>query len=228
MLYPLSYGGDPRIVRPPGMFRERPYYLWVMELTAEEIRVLGCLIEKQRTTPDQYPLTLNSLRLACNQTTSRDSVVDYSDHDVQDALDALRSKGFIRAISGAGMRTVKFRHVAGEVLGLSDDATGVLAVLALRGPQTAGEVRQRSERMGVSDVESALHELVANELAAELGREPGQSAIRWSHLLSGAPLPTPSVAPSTSSPSNLQGQIDELRTQVEELQARLDRLEQTT
>ena len=118
-----------------------------MEADAVEIRVLGCLIEKQRTTPDAYPLSLNSLRLACNQTTNRDPVVEYEERDIKAALDRMSNRGWTRFASGASSRALKYRHLLDEALGLSDAQLSVLAVLMLRGPQTLGELKQRTERL---------------------------------------------------------------------------------
>src|SRR5918995_5640254 len=118
-----------------------------MEPDAVEIRVLGCLIEKQRTTPDAYPLSLNALRLACNQSTNRDPVVDYDKRTIKAALDRMSSRGWTRFASGASSRALKYRHLLDEALSLSDEELAVLAVLMLRGPQTLGELKQRSERI---------------------------------------------------------------------------------
>src|SRR5262245_66376526 len=113
---------------------------------AVEIRVLGCLIEKQRTTPDQYPLSLNALRLACNQSTNRDPVVDYDETQIRAALERLSNRGWARLASGRGSRAVKYRHLLDQALDLADDELSVLAVLMLRGPQTTGEAKQRHGR----------------------------------------------------------------------------------
>ena len=118
-----------------------------MEPTAAEMRVLGCLLEKQRTTPDAYPLTLNALRLACNQATNRDPVVDYDEATIRDALDHLTRRRWARAASGAGSRAAKFRHLFDETVGLAPDETALLTVLMLRGPQTVGELKGRAERL---------------------------------------------------------------------------------
>ena len=118
-----------------------------MDADAVEIRVLGCLIEKQRTTPDTYPLTLNSLRLACNQATNRDPVVEYDEETIRDALQRLWRKEWARLASGQGSRSVKYRQLVQETLGLADDEISVLCVLMLRGPQTPGELKQRTDRL---------------------------------------------------------------------------------
>src|SRR5438132_13761322 len=127
-----------------------------MDAEAVELRVLGCLIEKQRTTPDAYPLSLNSLRLACNQSTNRDPVVDYDEPTIRGALERLSRKGWVRLASGAGSRAVKYRHLFDEALGLGGDEAALLAVLMLRGPQTPGELKQRTERLHRFDSLDAL------------------------------------------------------------------------
>src|SRR6266478_1734899 len=118
-----------------------------MDADAVEIRVLGCLIEKQRTTPDAYPLSLNSLRLACNQATARDPVVTYEEREIKAALDRMSNRGWTRFASGASSRALKYRHLLDEALGLSGPELSLLGVLMLRGPQTLGELKQRSERL---------------------------------------------------------------------------------
>src|ERR671922_2222634 len=117
----------------------------VSELTAEEARVLGCLLEKQRTTPDQYPLSLNGLRLACNQTTNRDPVVQYDESTIREALHRLSQRRYTRLASGHTSRAYKFRHLLDEALGLDGEELAVLGVLMLRGAQTPGELKQRTE-----------------------------------------------------------------------------------
>jgi len=160
------------------------------DLTSQEVRVLGCLIEKESTTPDNYPLTLNGLRTACNQATSRDPVVSYEDHDVEQALGSLRARGLTRNVHSTSNRAMKFRHVLAEVLALEPGELAVLSVLMLRGPQTLGELKSRAERQHrfsstdeVAAVLSALTER-PNALARQLDRRPGQKDARWVHLLS--------------------------------------------
>src|ERR1700710_2032727 len=118
-----------------------------MEPDAVEMRGLGCLIEKQRTTPDTYPLSLNSLRLACNQSTNREPVVDYDEQTVVEALRRLALRGWTRLASGAGSRARKYRHLLDQAFGLDDGEVALLAVLMLRGPQTPGELKQRGQRL---------------------------------------------------------------------------------
>ena len=158
-----------------------------MDADAVEIRVLGCLIEKQRTTPDQYPLSLNALRLACNQTTNRDPVVEYDEPTIRAALDRLSNRGWTRLASGAGSRAVKYRHLLDQSLSLLDEEISVLAVLMLRGPQTLGELKQRTERLhrfaSLDDVAQTLDTLARRELAARLERRPGQKEDRYAQLL---------------------------------------------
>jgi uncharacterized protein YceH (UPF0502 family) len=161
--------------------------LAVIGLDPVQIRVLGCLLEKQQTTPDAYPLTLNSLRLACNQATSRDPVVDYDEGTVREAAQRLGERGFTRLTSYHGSRTSKYRHLLDEALGISSDERALLCVLMLRGPQTIGELKQRSERLhsfpDLRSVEEALLRLTERELGRWLERRPGQKEARYAHLL---------------------------------------------
>lgn len=160
-----------------------------MELTAEEARVLGALIEKEATTPDQYPLSTNALVTACNQKTSRDPVVSYTDRTISETMLLLRPAGLARTIISG--RTEKHRHVLDEVLGLSRTQLAVLAVLMLRGPQTPGELRTRTDRYvdfdSVDAVDAVLRSLAEHDetLVRDLGRAPGQSQDRWTHTLGG-------------------------------------------
>jgi len=206
---------------------------------APELRVLGALIEKRRTTPDVYPLSVNSLRLACNQATNRDPVVEYDDHTVLDALERLGRRGWTRLASGAGSRSRKYRHLFDEALGLADDELSMLAVLMLRGPQTPGELKQRTDRLhpfaDLAAVEDTLLRLIDRELAVRLPRRPGQKEQRYVQLLDGGgddeapaaapePVRVPEYAqsaaePSTSSP--LEERVDSLERQVAELSGEL-------
>jgi uncharacterized protein YceH (UPF0502 family) len=159
------------------------------ELTDVEQRILGCLIEKRWTTPDQYPLSLNALRLACNQSTNRDPVTAYAEGEVRDAAQRLSKYGLARLASGAGSRATKYRHLAEEGLGLDREQLAILCVLLLRGPQTPGELKSRSDRMAhlpsLADVERVLAELGDKGYAERLGRRPGQKEDRFRHLLGG-------------------------------------------
>jgi uncharacterized protein YceH (UPF0502 family) len=154
---------------------------------ATELRVLGCLIEKQRTTPEQYPLSLNALRLACNQSTNREPVVDYDESTIRQALERLNHKGWVRLASGPGSRVAKFRHLFDEAMHVSDAEISLLGVLMLRGPQTPGELKQRTQRLhpfaGLVELEEALTGLIGRELVERLPRQPGQKEQRYRHLL---------------------------------------------
>ncbi|MCW3030125.1 MAG: hypothetical protein JWM66_258, partial [Solirubrobacterales bacterium] len=147
-------------------------------MASPEVRVLGCMLEKQRTTPDQYPLSLNALRLACNQSTNRAPIVDYDEATVREALHRLERRGLVRLASGAGSRAAKFRHLLAEALPLDDGEHAVMAVLMLRDTQTPGELKQRSERMhafaDLAAVNQTLQRLIARDLVARLDRRPGQ------------------------------------------------------
>jgi uncharacterized protein len=174
-----------------------------VEPDALEIRVLGCLIEKQRTTPDAYPLSLNALRLACNQSTNRNPVVDYDEAAIRDALAHSYRRGWTRLASGHGSRAAKYRHLLDEALGLAPDELALLGVLMLRGAQTPGELKQRSERLhrfdGLAGVEATLERLIGRGHVARLPRQPGQKEERYVQLLGGPDgTPTAASAPPTS------------------------------
>jgi uncharacterized protein YceH (UPF0502 family) len=196
-----------------------------------EVRVLGCLIEKQRATPDQYPLTLNSLRLAANQATNRDPVVDYDEPMIRAALDRLGRRGWSRLTSGPGSRVAKFRHLLDEALQLTQSQLALLAVLMLRGPQTVGELRTRSVRLypfpSPREVELALDELASRELVQRLPRRAGEREERWLQLL-GEAAPTVGTLSQTEPRTPLgphQGHTD-LEERVARLEQRLTELEQ--
>jgi hypothetical protein len=195
-----------------------------VDADAVELRVLGCLIEKQRTTPDQYPLSLNALRLACNQSTNRDPVVDYDEATIRAAVERLSRRGWVRLASGAGSRAVKYRHLFDEALGLSGPEISLLAVLMLRGPQTASELKQRTERLNrfesPAEVEATLDGLIGRELAARLPRRPGEKGQRYTQLLGGGEVEQPDAPPATDS---LAARVARLEEQVRELQEALDR-----
>src|SRR5205823_9984822 len=161
------------------------------ELTLAEQRVLGALIEKRWTTPDQYPLSINSLRLACNQLTNRDPVTEYDEATVRDAAQRLSRYGLARLASGHGSRSVKYRHLAEEALSLGREELAVLAVLLLRGPQTPGEIKARTERMSTFEsfeqLDRTLAVLSERGYVRRLSRRPGQKEDRFEHLLAGGP-----------------------------------------
>ena len=172
------------------------------DLSPEEVRVLGCLVEKEATVPDSYPLTLNSLRTACNQSTSRDPVVSYDDHTLERALTALRARGLTRTVHSTSNRAAKYRHVLPDALGLEPDETAVLAVLMLRGPQTVGELKSRTERQhefeSIDETTSVLARLAERSMVLQLDRQPGQKDARWIHLLCpvAAEAPVAAAAPA--------------------------------
>jgi uncharacterized protein len=217
-----------------------------VDLTTPEIRVLGCLLEKQRTTPEAYPLSLNALRLACNQSTNRDPVVDYDEATIRDALHRLSRRRWARLASGPGSRAPKYRHLLDEALGLPDDELAVLTVLMLRGPQTPGELKQRTERLhpipDLGAIHATLERLIDRELAARLDRRPGQKEERYSHLLGDdapapaapaqalAPMQTAPAPPAPAAappPAPDDDRIDRLEDEVAALRADLAALRST-
>ncbi|HEY4428343.1 MAG TPA: YceH family protein [Solirubrobacteraceae bacterium] len=173
----------------------------VSGLGAEEARVLGALLEKQRTTPEAYPLSLNSLRLAANQSTNRDPVVDYDDGTIRDALHRLERRGLVRLASGAGSRAAKYRHLLADALPMDPAEQALVCVLLLRGPQTPGELKQRSERMhpfaDLGAVHEALQRLIDRNIVARLPRRPGHKEERYAQLLQDEPAPAPPGANAT-------------------------------
>jgi len=188
-----------------------------------EIRVLGALLEKEVTTPEYYPLTLNALVNACNQKSSRDPVVNYEEDVVQQALALLRHKGLAVRISGAGHRVEKYAHSLGERLNLGRRESAVLCVLMLRGPQTAGELRGRTERMHefaeIADVEHCL------ELLAQRTPEPLVAPMprgRWCHLLGGVPDPAHETEAQGPQVAGLEGRVATLEREVAELKQTLE------
>ena len=190
-----------------------------MDLDAVELRVLGCLIEKQRTTPDQYPLSLNALRLAANQSTNRDPVVDYDEGTIRSALDRLGARNWTRLASGPSSRAAKFRHLLDEALQLTPSQLALLAVLMLRGQQTAAELRTRSERLypfaSLADVEGGLAALAERELVRRLPRRPGEREERWTQLLGAGEAQAEPAAPS---PDSLEERVAELERRVAALE----------
>lgn len=209
-----------------------------MEPDAVEIRVVGCLVEKQRTTPDAYPLSLNALRLACNQSTNRDPVVEYGEETVSEALRRLAQRGWTRLASGAGSRARKYRHLLPEALGLADDELALLAVLMLRGPQTPGELKQRSDRLHPFADLAAAHEtlerLVERELVVRHPRRAGQKEDRFEQVLGGgspeaaeaepaAPEALATPVASVLDPAD-EGRLDRIEREIAALRAELSSL----
>lgn len=189
-----------------------------VDLGPVELRVLGCLIEKQRTTPDQYPLSLNALRLACNQSTNREPVVDYGEHEIREALNRLGDRGWTRLASGPGSRAAKFRHLFDQAVDLDDAEVSLLAVLMLRGPQTAAELRQRSERLhrfeSGPEVEETLDRLARRELVERQARRPGEREERWHQLLGGGG-PAPAAAPAATESASLEQRVARIEAALE-------------
>ena len=208
-----------------------------VEPDAVEIRVVACLVEKQRTTPDQYPLTLNSLRLACNQSTNRDPVVDYDEGTIRAAFDRLNRRKWATLASWSTARSVKYKHLLGQALGLEPAQLSLLTVLMLRGPQTPGELRPRTERMyrfeSSEELDRTLHELTERELVAPLPRRPGERGQRYTHLLGeqgdDEPAPAAAAAPpvppetpiAPAADDGLGERIGRLEAEVEALRAEL-------
>lgn len=200
-----------------------------------EVRVLGCLIEKEITTPEYYPLTLNSLTLACNQKSNRDPVVNFEEDTVRAALESLRDKRLVNERTGAGSRVPKYLHRVTEVFNLGRRETALMCELMVRGPQTTGELRSRSERMhsftDIEEVERCLEGLMQFEpqpLVTRLARQHGTKEARYAHLLSGEPAV--SDVPPTAEPAaprvNGADRIAALEAEVELLRDRLDKMEQ--
>jgi uncharacterized protein len=193
-------------------------------LDSIELRVLGCLIEKQRTTPEQYPLTLNALRLACNQASNRDPVLELDESEVRAAAQSLGTKGYARLATGPGSRTAKYRQLVGEALDLMPAEISILAVLMLRGPQTVAELRTRTERLhrfvSSDDLAATLTRLDAKELVQLQPRQPGQREERWTHLLSSS-----DPAPRTDELEAEEEQRSQLEERLARIEERLEELE---
>jgi len=195
-----------------------------MDPDAVELRVIGCLMEKQRTTPDGYPLTLNALRLACNQATNRDPVVEYDEETIRGAVARLRSRGWVRFASGQGSRAAKYRHLVDEALRIDGAEQAVLTVMLLRGPQTPGELKGRTERLhpfgSLAEVEETIERLIERSYAERFPRRPGQKEDRFGHLLGGDARTegtVPSVRPAADT---LEERVARLEREVAELRAR--------
>ena len=200
-----------------------------MNADPAEIRVLGSLIEKQRTTPDLYPLSLNALRAACNQSTNRDPVVDLDEATVRDALERLGRRRWAR-LAGVGGRTTKYRHLLDETLGVAPPELALLSVLMLRGPQTPGELRARTERLHAfasgEELERTLERLIERRLVARLARRPGQKEQRYAQLLGGddGRTPAPAAAPSPTADVAVLERPSDV-TDLQALEQRVARLE---
>ena len=189
-----------------------------------EVRVLGALMEKEITTPEYYPMSLNALVNACNQKSNRDPVVQYDEETVERGLDTLREKGLVLMISGAGSRVQKYGHRIAEKLNLGRRESAILCELMLRGPQTLGELRNRCDRMhhfdDVTEVETVIERFP--ELIVKIGRRAGEKEARYAHLLSGTP-PAVEATPEPAAPARgdrvgaLEAEVAQLREEIEEL-----------
>ena len=213
-----------------------PMSLAPTDLDPIEVRILGCLMEKQRTTPDGYPLTLNALRLACNQSTNRDPVVDYDEDLIHDTLQKLHRRELTRAASGHGSRSSKYRHLVPETLGIDSPEQALLAVLLLRGDQTPGELKTRTERLhgfeSLEEVETTLDVMAERGLTEKLERRPGEKQVRWRQLLGGGESfleGAPAAAPEpviqverTDEIAELKAAVARLEREVAELRERID------
>ncbi len=216
-----------------------------IHFTPYEARVIGCLIEKQRTTPEQYPLSLNALTNACNQKSSRDPVLELDEATVQDTIDALIKKRFVIEKSGFGSRVTKYQHRFSNTefgaLKFSEQELGIVCVLLLRGPQTPGELRTRTERLckfqDIHEVESTLDQLMQRDdgpFVAKLPREPGKRETRFAHLFGGEieireaapPAYAVSAGPGADADriEQLEQLVNQLRDEMATLKARLDRI----
>jgi uncharacterized protein YceH (UPF0502 family) len=201
----------------------------IHRLDPVELRVLGCLIEKQRTTPEQYPLTLNALRLACNQATNRDPVLELDESQVRAAAQSLGTRGYARLATGPGSRTAKYRQLFGEALDLLPSQISILGVLMLRGPQTVAELKTRTERLhhfaDAAEVEATLRRLDESELVHLLPKRPGQREERWTHLLAESPTAEGETAEAPASapaePTPLDRRVQQLEDRLAELERRL-------
>lgn len=201
-----------------------------------EARIVGCLVEKQLTTPEYYPLTLNSLTAACNQKSNRDPVVAYDETTILAAIDTLRDKNLVYLFYGSSSRAVKYKHMLPSVYELEPPAVAVIAVLLLRGPQTIGELRERTGRLhefsSLGEVSETLDTLVNREppLIAKLDRQPGQKEARFAHLLSGevkGDIAAPVRETPAASPAVPSDRIGKLEREVESLRSELSAFRET-
>jgi uncharacterized protein YceH (UPF0502 family) len=208
-------------------------------LTDIEARILGSLVEKQVTTPEYYPLTLNALTLACNQKNNRHPVTSYSDDQVAQALETLREKNLAYVFYGSTSRVPKYKHVMPEVMHLSHPEVAIMCVLMLRGAQTPGELRGNASRLhefnGLDEIEQTLNALISRDepLVVRLPRQPGQKEMRFAHLLSGE-LDLEAIVPEAERPSattrrssgeqmeRLEQKVDSLTNEVERLRLQFE------
>ena len=199
-------------------------------LSESEARVLGSLVEKQLTTPEYYPLTLNALTAACNQKSNRDPVVSYDETTITTAVDALRDKNLVYLFYGSNSRAVKYKHMLPSVYQLEPAGVAIICVLLLRGPQTIGELRERTGRLyefsGMGEVQETLDELMRRDepLIVKLERQPGQKEARYAHLLCGEVSQTATTHQEPAQPSSRGGRIEELEDEVAKLRSELAEL----
>jgi uncharacterized protein YceH (UPF0502 family) len=200
-----------------------------VNLSASETRVLGCLLEKQQTTPDAYPLSLNALRQACNQSTNRDPIVDYDEAVVRDALHRLERRRLTRLASGAGSRAAKYRHLLEESLPMDPQERALVCVLMLRGAQTPGELKQRAERIhafgDLEAVQETLTRLIERGLVERMERRPGQKEERYSQLLErGADEVDGGTDEDVDGTPRVASTLDELQERVSRLEREVGQL----
>jgi uncharacterized protein YceH (UPF0502 family) len=201
-----------------------------MDADAVEIRVLGCMLEKERTTPDVYPLTMNALRAACNQSNNRDPVVAYDEETIRGALHRLVERSWARLASGPGSRAVKYRHLLDQALELTEPERCVLCVLMLRGAQTAGELKARADRLhpfaSIAEVHEVLDALIERELVARLPRQVGQKEERYVQLLGGddAEAAAAAARPRQAASPDLEARLSRLEEEVATLRQALESL----
>ncbi|MEZ5427053.1 MAG: YceH family protein [Pyrinomonadaceae bacterium] len=199
------------------------------ELNEIEVRILGCLVEKQLTTPDYYPLTINALVNACNQKTNREPVVDYDEKTVEDALETLRDKNLVYVFYGSTSRVPKYKHMLPSVYHLEPPEVAIVSVLMLRGPQTLGELNQRTTRLydfsGLDEVNQTIEGLIRREepIVFKLERQPGQKEARYAHLLSGEiDMENFSFPTSSAGGAAKNERIEKLERELEEMRGELD------
>src|SRR5262245_23473180 len=198
-------------------------------LNDTEVRVLGSLIEKEITTPDYYPLSLNALTAACNQSSNRNPVTHFDENTVAAAADSLREKKLVHQVDRAESRVTKYRHVLYEAMNLSRPAIAVMCVLMLRGPQTGGEIRTRTNRLydfsGLDQVEATLNTLMSGDapLVARLPRQAGQKEVRYAHLLSGeVNFTEPEAEAELDRIGKLEKEVEDLKRQFEQFRKQFE------
>jgi uncharacterized protein YceH (UPF0502 family) len=200
-------------------------------LNGTEVRVLGALIEKEITTPDYYPLSLNALMAACNQSSNRHPVVHFEEGEVGAAADSLREKGLVHLVDRGESRVTKYRHVLYEAMNMGRPSIAVMCVLMLRGPQTVGEIRTRSNRLydftSLEDVETTLNSLMSGEspLIVRLPRQTGQKEVRYAHLLSGNVTHSESEEDTEPEPDRigkLEREVEDLKRQFEQFRKQFE------